>query len=143
MGRFVKNFNVAPSAVYSVVVPGGNNTLLTSAPINGQIRYSTTLNDLEAYVNGTWRQLALIGDVTIQKDTGTGDGTATVFSMPVYGSTYASGQENQVLVFIGGVFQNPGVNYTFNSTNNITFASPVPFGQTYVILHNFASTNVA
>jgi hypothetical protein len=46
-------------------------------------------------------------------------------------------------VFIGGVFQNPGVNYTFGGTTTATFTSPPPFGQAVVILHNFASTQAA
>jgi hypothetical protein len=145
MGRFIKNFVLGPTGSYSVVIPGDVTALRPAYPVEGQFRYnsSSTPPSLEAYVNGVWRQLSAVGNVTILKDTGTGDGTATVFPMPVYGSSYNSGQEPQVLVFIGGVFQNPGVNYTFNGTNNITFLSPVPFGQIWVVLHNFASNLVS
>jgi len=56
------------------------------------------------------------------------------------GYSYTSGQEAQVIVYVGNVYQNPTVAYTFNGTTTITFTSPPPLGQTVVILHNLAST---
>jgi hypothetical protein len=52
-----------------------------------------------------------------------------------------------VAVFIGGVYQQPNVNYTVNGTTTITFTSPPPAPgvnlNQIVIIHNINSTNVA
>ena len=156
MGRFVKNYNLSPTAQYSVVVPGFNpigsispSTLRPQYPVEGQIRYTGNIANLseartlEFWANSSWKQVASVGIVDIRKDSASGDGAATVFGMPNAPRAYTAGQESQVLVFIGGVFQNPGVNYVFNGTTNITFLSPVPFGQIWVALHNFNSTSTS
>jgi hypothetical protein len=57
---------------------------------------------------------------------------------------YNSGQESNVLVFVGGVQQKPVVNYTFNGTDSIALnPSNGTAGQTITILHNFNSTDAA
>jgi hypothetical protein len=56
--------------------------------------------------------------------------------------TYTSGQEAQVLVFLNTVYQNPGVNYTFNGTTNIHFTSVPGAAAVILVLHNIASTTV-
>jgi hypothetical protein len=56
--------------------------------------------------------------------------------------TYNSGQEAQVLVFLNTVYQNPGINYTFNGTTNIHFTSVPTGGAVILVLHNIASTTV-
>ena len=43
--------------------------------------------------------------------------------------------ETDILVFVGGVFQNPGVSYTVDGTDDITFTSAPPNGETIIILH--------
>jgi hypothetical protein len=42
-----------------------------------------------------------------------------------------------MLVFVGNVFQNPGMAYTVDG-NKISFTSTPPDGQYIVILHGFA-----
>ena len=140
MGRFVKNFTLQPTGSYSVIIPNGTSSLGPEGPVNGQFRYNSTTANMQAYFGGAWKQLAVAGNSTILKDAFTGDGSTTGFTMTY---SYNSGQEAQALVFIGGVFQNPGVNYTFGGTTTATFTSPPPFGQAVVILHNFASTQAA
>ena len=55
--------------------------------------------------------------------------------------SYAPGHEAEILVFIGNIFQNPGVAYTVNGYT-ITFTSVPDLGMKIVILHNFNSTKV-
>jgi hypothetical protein len=146
MGRFVKNREV-PSQGYSARMPNGGTALRTSSPVSGLFRFNEDTNLVEVYYSGAWNSVAKVGVSTIVKDSqGAGspganleaaDGSRVTFTMS---QSYASGKEAQVLIYVGNVFQNPGVAYTFNGTTTVTFTSPPPLGQTIIILHNFPST---
>lgn len=136
MGRSLKNTKIKVGET-TAKLPGGSTTLRPSSSSNGQIRYNTTDNVLEAYINGSWSALRVAGATSITKDTFTGDGSTLVFGPMSF--TYSAGQEKTVLVFINNVFQNPGVAFTFDGTTNITFTSPPPLGHTIVLLHGYAS----
>ena len=83
-----------------------------------------------------------VGTVSITKDTFT-TANATVNYGPM-SYTYTSGQENNVLVFVGGVFQTPITNYTFQGNAYIALnPTSGTAGQSIVLLHNFNSTNAA
>lgn len=147
MGRFVKNRDIETQG-YAARMPFGPTALRSASPVNGLFRFNTDTNRVEVYYNATWNVLAKVGISEIVKDsqgaTAPGanleaaDGTRTTFTMS---KSYASGQETQVLVYVGNIFQNPGIAYTFNGTTTITFTSPPPLGQTIIILHNFPSTD--
>ena len=130
MGHMLKN-TVFKSGGHTLGVPTGSNTIVTDSPSNGMTRYNTSTNKLEFYNNSKWNAIASEGSTTIVKDVFTGDDTATVFGQMSY--TYLSGQEAQTLVFLNTVFQNPGVNYTFNGTNNITFTS-APVNNSVIVI---------
>lgn len=136
MGRSLKNTKIKVGET-TAKIPGGATTLRPSASSNGQIRYNTTTNVLEAYINGTWSSLKTVGAATITKDTFTGDSSTLTFSPMSF--SYTAGQEKAVLVFINNVFQNPGVAFTFDGSTTITFTSPPPLGHTIVLLHGYAS----
>lgn len=138
MGRYLKNTEIRHAGQYSVRVPFGETGTRPENPITGQLRYNTTLDVLEIYANNAWQFFAMVGPVDIVKDVFEGDGANVSFSSMSY--TYDAGEEQQVLVFIGSVHQNPNVAYTFNSTDTITFTSAPPNLQSIVILHNYAST---
>lgn len=138
MGRLLKN-TVFKSGSYALGVPVGSTTITPSAPVVGQTRYNTSTSKLEFYNASTWNAVAREGHVALVKDTFTGNAVATDFTMT---STYNSGQELQVLVFLNTVYQNPGVNYTFNGTSTIHFTSTPPDAATILVLHNIASTTV-
>jgi hypothetical protein len=56
---------------------------------------------------------------------------------------YTSGQEAQVLVHVGTVYQIPTTNYTFGSginAGNIIFSSPPSGGAVITLISGFAST---
>lgn len=137
MGRYVKNTELK-SGDSAVVAPTGTNAERPTNPVSGQIRYNTSLSKLEFYDNDSWEQVGKEGSVTIVKDTFTGNAVATEFGPMSY--SYSNGEEAQVLVFLNTVYQNPGVNYTFDGSDNITFSSIPPALGTIIVLHNYAGT---
>lgn len=148
MGRFVSNRELK-SQSYSIRLPQATSSFPYGNPsVSGEIRYNTTNNQIEYWDGSAWQIIAKVGNSTIVKDSQgaaspgsnlvAADGSRTTFTMS---QSYTSGQEAQVLVYVGNIFQNPGVAYTFNGTTTITFTSPPPLGQTIIILHNFASTS--
>ena len=139
---------------------GGFPPVATSAT-NGQIRYNTTDNQLEAYQNGAWREIRFKepnqDPGIVWQDLGAGDAVETVFGElqsndPDYPRPEAS--EN-ILVLIENVIQIPVTNYNIRQTAEvdltgpntpysevgtgwwIEFTSPVPFGKTVTVVHNF------
>lgn len=137
MGRHLKNREL-DSPGYSVVVPGGSSTLVPTAPVDGQMRFNVDESYVEVYYDSSWNPLARIGPIDVAKDTFVGDGSDSTFNMS---QSYDAGQEARVIAVVGNIFQNPGVAFTFDGTNVITFASPPPFGQTVIVLHGYASTD--
>jgi len=146
MGRFLKNTELGGQG-YSTRMQTGTSALRNGNPVDGLFRFNTDTQLVEVYYNSTWNSVAKVGVSTIVKDSqGAGspgsnleaaDGSRTTFTMS---QSYASGKEAQVLIYVGNIFQNPGVAYTFNGTTTVTFTSPPPLGQTIIILHNFPST---
>ena len=117
-----------------MAVPTGTTAQRPAAPIliNGTIRYNSTTNGLEAYVNGAWKTVRVPGTGTIVKDTATGNGVLTAFNM----LSSAVADENNVLIFINNVFQEADVAYTIASTT-VTFSSPPPNAHKIVALSGF------
>ena len=69
-------------------------------PTNGMIRYSTTANGFEGYINGAWGSIG--GGVTITKEQETGNGTTTDFTL----TTAAGCTVDNLAIYISGVYQN-------------------------------------
>jgi hypothetical protein len=137
MGRYVKNTELK-SGDSAVRAPTGTNAERPTNAVSGQIRYNTSLSKLEFYDNDSWEQVGKEGSVTIVKDTFTGNASADTFGPMSY--SYTNGEEPQVLVFLNTVYQNPGVNYTFDGSDDITFTSTPPNSATILVLHNYAGT---
>jgi hypothetical protein len=139
MGRYLKNTQLEGGS-YAVQLPLGSNSIGPDQPVNGQIRFNTSNNKVELFFSGVWNQVAKIGSVQINVDEFTGDNSQTVFTM-----SQAESDENAILVQIGGVYQQPNVNYTVNGTTSITFTSPPPAPgvnpNKIVVVHNLNSTN--
>lgn len=138
MGRYIKNTQVETGS-YAVRMPHSVSSIGPSSPVNGMIKYDDTTNNLQFYKNAAWNNVPKVGSVEIVKDTYVAVSPSITYGPMSY--SYASGKETSVLIFIGNVFQNPGVAYTFDGSNNVTFTSVPPDGQSIVILHNFNSTN--
>jgi hypothetical protein len=139
MGHFLKNPDIANN-VLGVKLPIGSNTL-SDAPITGLIRFNSDTNRIEFYYNSTWNQVAKIGSVQLVVDNFTGDGSTQTFVM-----AQTESDPTAIAVFIGGVYQQPTVNYTVNGSTTITFTSPPPAPgvnpNQIVVIHNINSTNV-
>lgn len=133
MGRYAKNRELR-SASYSIRMPVGYTSIGPNDPVEGLMRFNNTRKRIEAYYKGKWRPLAAgSGDIEYpHKDTFYGNGTQTNFGPMRY--SYPAGNEIYILVFIGNVFQNPGVAYNIDGYE-ITFTSPPPDGHPIVILH--------
>ena len=70
------------------------------------------------------------------KDTFTGDGSTTAYTM-----TQAASEVKQIMVFVGGVHQDPATSYGV-STTTLTFTSAVPNGEIVNVVHDLYSTDV-
>lgn len=140
MGRLLKNPELAPGAL-GVRLPIGSSTL-SDAPVDGVMRFNQTTSKVDLYYNGQWNTIAKVGTVEIVTDTFTTQDGVTSYGPMSY--SYTSGQESNVLLFVGGVQQKPVVNYTFDGSDSVTLnPSNGTAGQTITILHNFNSTDAA
>ena len=119
MGRLVKNRELDSGAL-TVKIP---NVTTAQRPggINGDIIYNTTTGTLQVYDNG-WANVSsgnsALGTVTVDKFQG--DGSTTTFGSgsgnTLDGSTAANlsfnvANDEDVVVFIGGIYQTPTTNY--------------------------------
>lgn len=136
MGRLVKNKELK-SGSRSIRLPMGSNAIGPNAPVDGLIRFNIDRNEMELYANRHWKTVKVIleSEKATVKDTFYGDGTTRNFGPMRF--DYITGQEVKILVFVGNVFQNPGIAYTVDY-DSIQFASAPPAGQPIVILHGFA-----
>ncbi len=141
MGRYLKNTEIAtPSS--AIRLPLGSSSVRPDAPVDGQIRFNTSLSKIEMYFAGVWNSVAKIGRVNIVEDTFTTvDGTVNYGPMSY---TYEAGQEANVAIYVGGVHQIPDTNYQFQG-NAYVALNPTngTAGQTITVLHNFNSTDAA
>jgi hypothetical protein len=132
MARLLKNPKIDGSA--AIQLPLGATADRPLNPVNGQIRYNTDTERFEIYYNN-WQSIAILGNVTIPKDSFTGDGVTSVFTL-----SYIPPDENSILVFVGNIAQNPGDAFTLAGAT-ITFSNPPPLAQTVVVFHKFNSTD--
>ena len=132
MAQSLKNPRIPGSG--GVVLPSGATADRPTTPTNGQIRYNTDTQRFEIYYN-TWQSIAILGNVTIQKDLFTGDGVTTQYTL-----SYTPPDQNSILVFVGNVAQNPGDAFTLAGAV-ITFANPPPATYSVVVFHRFNSTD--
>jgi hypothetical protein len=137
MGKYLKNREL-PTASYSVRLPMGTNAIGPDWPVEGLIRYNYQIDEIQVYSNNRWKSLKVSDgtDRSIHKDTFYGDGSTRAFGPLRY--SYQVGEEIKIFVYIGNVFQNPGVAYTVDD-NILNFTSTPPAGHTIIILHGFAS----
>ena len=139
MARFIKagqftSLNDKQSG--GLKLPDGTTGQRSPAPLAGEVRYNTTTSNFEFYNGSIYQNVAVKGTVTITKDSFTGDGSTIAYILSI-----TPADENNILVFVGNVFQNPDVAYTLTGAT-LTFASPPPNAHTIVVLHGFDSTSV-
>lgn len=139
MGRSAKHISLNGSR-NSVTLPKGTTAAQPTAPVAGMLRYNTTLDNLE-YFNGTsFLQVGggVGGVATVTADSITIDGNTPVltYAMP---SGLTPTDENNVLVFLEGIYQKPST-YTI-AGSNITLAAVLvgDHNKTLTVLHGFDS----
>ena len=136
VGRLLKN-DTLETGSSAIIVPTGTTGERPTTPANGQIRYNSSDNVMEMYVNSAWVTIAKVGLVSIVKDTFTGDGSTTAYT-----ASQSIANEQDVIVHVGNVHQNPGVAYTVSGTT-ITFTSPPPDTHTIIVQHGYNSSEAA
>lgn len=130
MGYYVKNRQLQ-SGSSGVVIPTGSTATRPEAPVFGLIRYNTDTGLIE-FFNGTiFQSLTTAGGINYTVDNFTGDGSTTVFTMSV-----AESNADEIIVFVGSLYQIPVTNYTVDGSVNITFTSAPPAGVPVNVIHS-------
>jgi len=134
MGRHIK-YPELDGAAQSIQIPTGTTAEQPVNPEEGMIRYNTTLNMLEFYNGVTFVQLqgGSGGASTITRDAFTMDGSTLSYG-PL---TFEPKADQNILVFIEGVFQKDDT-YSISGTT-ITLSSTLPGdgGKTLSVIHGF------
>jgi len=133
MGYFVKNRELR-SASTSVVVPTGDSTTRPESAVFGSFRYNTDIGALEFYNGTLWQSVNVAGETDIFVDSFTGDNSTITFSM-----TTEVTAEDQIIVFVGSVYQSPVTYSITGSGNDITFTSAPPVDEPINVIHNLAT----
>ena len=148
MGRFVKNPVLTQGS--TVEIPSVS-TANRPTGANGKIIFNTTTSTYQVYNGAQWYNVSEASrEKTLTVDRFQGDGSTTVFGAgsgnTLDGSTAATlsvvpDSATDMLVFVGGVAQTAGTNYTY-SGGQITFGSAPPTndgitnGHVISIIHN-------
>jgi len=156
MGRNVKNFSIKSTGATALGVPDATTEQRPEGQ-NGQIVFNSSTSTFQGYIGNAWVNLSTSGDGASGEKTLTihkfqRDGTTTAFGggsgNTLDGSTVANlsvtpTDASDMAIFIGGVYQIPDTNYTYNSgTGVITFGSAPPAnngsdsGHIIAIIHN-------
>ena len=113
----------------------------TTGGANGFMRYNTTTNSIEAYVDGVWEVVRAPGATAITKQTlGPGNEVETTFG-PL---TKIPNSENNILVFVENVFQISDTNYNLvdnylgSGNTYIVFTSSVPLDKYITIYFGYS-----
>ena len=132
MGRYVKNPEATQGQTLEIPSVTTANRLSGK---NGQIVFNTTTSTYQVYNGAVWYNISDASrEKTLTVDTFQGDGSTTVFGNgsgnTLDGSTAANlsvepTDATDLQIFIGGVYQVPGTNYTY-SGGAITFGSAPP-----------------
>jgi hypothetical protein len=120
MGNFLKNRQLLSGST-GVVLPTGSTAQRPDYPVFGLIRYNTDSGLIEFFDGSIFQSLATAGGVSYTVDSFTGDGSTTVFTM-----TESASNAEQIIVFVGSIYQEANVSYTVNGGNDITFISAPP-----------------
>jgi len=130
MGTFLKNRKFQSGST-GMVIPTGSSATRPDAPVFGLMRYNTDLASIE-FFNGTiFQTVATSGGITYTVDSFEGTGSQTVFTMS---ETESNAEE--IIVFVGNLYQIPTTNYTVNGGFDITFTSPPPDGVPINVIHS-------
>ena len=120
MGYFVKNRRLR-SGSSGVVMPTGSSAQRPIVANFGMIRYNTEIGLVEFYNGTVWNTLSSGGSISYTVDDFTGTGVQTIFTM-----TIAEDVAENIIVFVGSIYQDPATSYTVNGGYDIEFTSAPP-----------------
>ena len=120
MGIYVKNRRLQSGST-GVVLPTGSSMTRPEYPTFGMIRYNTDLGLVEFYNGTIWSTLSAGGGISYVVDDFTGNGVQTIFTMSI-----AASVEQNIIVFVGSIYQDPASSYTVDGGYDITFTSAPP-----------------
>jgi len=141
VGYFVKNYQLGNNGNHNtsaVSIPVGDASERPDTPDFGQIRFNTDIAKVEYYDGTIWSVVSKQGDASIVVDSFTGNGSTSVYTMSAQVS-----DADQILVFVGNIYQIPTTNYTVAGNFDITFTSAPPNTTPINVIHNLASTTVS
>ena len=85
------------------------------------IRYNTDSGYCEFFNGSIWQNMGVGGNIAYTVDDFIGNGTQTVFTMSI-----AESIAEQIIVFVGSIYQDPATSYTVDGGYDITFTSAPP-----------------
>ena len=119
------------SATDAFFVPKGT-TAQRPTGVDGYFRYNTDDAQFEGYADGEWGAIAGGGGSAMETNNFTGDGSTTAFTL----SSSVSSEDN-LIVFIEGIYQNKG-DYVASGTT-LTFTTAPVNGRRIVVQHILSS----
>lgn len=144
MARSLKAPKVVKANAKTFVIPV--STSLSDSPEfleDGMLRLNLVTNKVEFAINNVWRSLSRVGNTVLHLQDTVGDGTTTDFVLD-----HATDVETDIMVFVGGVYQQPTANYTIATVAGVTtlsFTSPPPAPgvnpNRIVVIYNLNSTD--
>jgi len=133
-GTFLKNrqFQSGSSAIR---IPSGDTADRPADPVFGVFRYNTSVGGMEYFDGTVFKSVAASGEADLVVDSFTGDNSTLTFTM----STSAS-DEDQVIVFVSNIYQQPTVYTITGGGNDITFSAAPLAGEPINVIHGIGST---
>ena len=130
MGNWVKNRAVTSGST-AIRLPTGTAADRPGMPVFGQFRYNIDIAGLEYYNGTSWESVAAGGAIQYTVDSFVGNGVTTIFTM-----SEPESAPQQIMVFVGSVYQIPTTNYTVNGGYDITFTSAPPNDLPVNVIHS-------
>jgi len=130
MGYYLKNRRLQ-SGSSGVVLPTGSAANRPDYPVFGMIRYNTDSGFCEFYNGTIWQNMGVGGAISYTVDNFTGNGVQTVFTMSI-----AESNAEQIIVFVGSIYQDYATAYTVDGGVDITFTSAPPNTVPISVIHS-------
>jgi hypothetical protein len=130
MPTFLKNRELQSGST-GIRIPTGSAATRPDNPVFGMIRFNTDSGLCEFYNGSIWQNFGTGGTVSYTVDNFTGDGSTTVFTM-----TIEESNEEQIIVFVGSIYQDPATAYTVDGGFDITFTSAPPNTSPISVIHS-------
>ena len=130
MPTFLKNRELQSGST-GIRIPTGSAADRPDNPVFGMIRFNTDSGFCEFYNGSVWQNMGVGGVISYTVDNFTGNGVQTVFTMSV-----AESNEEQIIVFVGSIYQDPATAYTVDGGFDITFTSAPPNTSPISVIHS-------